>query len=127
MKIFLKTAGAVCVGLGFAGVFLPLLPTTPFLLLALYLFARSSPEYARKVLDHKLLGPYVRGYVSKQGIPLRVKATAIGVMWAGMLLSAFVFVSDLRVRLLLLVIAVAVTLHIALKKTAPRERSGRDS
>ena len=121
MRTCLKITGVVCVALGFAGVFLPLLPTTPFLLLALYLFARSSPEYAKKVLGHKLLGPYVRGYVSKRGIPLRVKLVAIGVMWAGMLLSAFVFVPAGWVRWLLLLIAAAVTLHIALKKTAPRE------
>lgn len=117
LRWLLKSLGILCVVLGFIGVFLPLLPTTPFLLLALLLFARSDPRWRVRILRHKLLGPYVAGYASNVGIPMRMKMITIGVLWATMLCSIFFFVHLAWVRWMLAGIAVAVTIHILMKKT----------
>lgn len=117
MKNLLKVLGFLCVALGFLGVFLPILPTTPFLLLAMFLFARSSLKWKAWLLRNKLLGPYVSGYADNQGLPMRLKWITIGVLWGTMLLSIFLVVDILWVRWLLLGIAVGVTIHILLMKT----------
>lgn len=120
MKWFFLALGWLCVAFGFLGVFLPLVPTTPFLLLALFLFARSSPKWRLTLMRHRLLGPYIRGYVSKEGLSVRAKATTLAVMWAAMLFSVVLIVEERWLRLLLLAVAVGITVHILLKKTRRR-------
>ncbi len=120
MKRFLLALGCLCVGLGFVGVFLPLLPTTPFLLLALYLFSRSSPKRRQALMRHRLLGPYIKGYASKAGLSVQAKATTLAVMWAAMLLSVVLIAEEWWLRLLLLAVAAGITVHILLKKTRRR-------
>lgn len=109
--------GWLCVALGFLGVFLPLLPTTPFLLLALFLFARSSPRWRVALMRHRLLGPYIRGYASKEGLSVRAKATTLAVMWGTMLFSVIFIAETWWLRVLLLGITAGVSVHILLKKT----------
>lgn len=112
--------GWLCVGLGFVGVFLPLVPTTPFLLLALYLFARSSPKWRLMLMRHRLLGPYIRGYASKEGLSVRAKATTLAVMWGTMLFSVLFIARTWWMRLLLLAVAAGVSVHILLRETRHR-------
>ena len=106
----------------------PRLPATPRgelfggLLLALFLFARSSPRWRIALMKHRLLGPYIRGYASNEGLSVRTKATTLAVMWAAMLFSVVFIVRTPWLRTLLLAIAVGVSVHILLKKT---RRSGR--
>ena len=64
-------------GIGVVGIFLPLLPTTVFLLIASYFFMKSSPELNEKLLNHKHLGSYIRNYKEKKGMPLKTKITSI--------------------------------------------------
>lgn len=117
MKWLFTALAWLCVGLGFLGVFLPLLPTTPFLLLALFLFARSSPRGRAMLMRHRILGPYIRGYASKAGLSVRAKATTLAVMWAAMLFSVVFIARNWWLRALLLAIAAGVSVHILLKKT----------
>jgi uncharacterized membrane protein YbaN (DUF454 family) len=105
------------VGMGTLGIFLPLLPTTPFLLLAVYFFMNSSRSRLKWLLSHKHLGPYIRSYLSKEGIPLKLKARTIALLWATILSTAIFATEKLHVRILLGVIATGVTIHIASKKT----------
>ena len=72
--------GVVCVGLATAGVFLPLLPTTVFLLIALWAFAKGSPEWADRVRSHPRLGPFGRDWEERRAIPRRAKVLAVGMM-----------------------------------------------
>lgn len=118
MKALLKGLGLVCVALGFIGVFLPLLPTTPFLLLALFLFARSDPKWRERIFHHKILGPYVAGYATDAGIPMKAKLVTIAILWGTILISAIFFVKLWWVRLILLGVAIGVTIHVLMKKTA---------
>lgn len=103
--------------LGFVGIFLPLLPTTPFLLLALVLFARSSPRWRAWVLRNKMLGPYVAGYATDVGLPVRAKVVTIAILWVTIGVSVIWFAQAWWLRILLLAIAAAVTVHILMKKT----------
>lgn len=77
---FYIALGYVCVGLGMAGAVLPVLPTTPFLLVALWAYFRSHPEKAQKLLDHPRFGPSLRAWREQGAIPTRAKIAAVGVM-----------------------------------------------
>jgi len=83
-RLFLA-GGIVAVGLGVAGLVLPVLPTTPFLLLAAFLFARSSPAHYDRLLAHRILGPYVRDLSEGRGLRRGTKARALLLLWAVLL------------------------------------------
>lgn len=72
----------MCVGLGALGIIMPLLPTTPFLLLAVWAFSKSSPEMAEKIRNHRLAGPYIRDWQDEGVIPLGAKIIAMSMMSA---------------------------------------------
>lgn len=110
--------GFVALAFGVAGIFLPVLPTTPFLLLAAYLFARGSQRWYNWLIEHPMLGEYIRNYREDRSVPLRVKVYSITLLWGTMGLSIFVFVGDvLWLQVLLGVIGVGVTVHILSFKT----------
>ena len=85
MKYLYLAAGWLCVALGVAGAFLPLLPTTPFLLAAAALFFRSSPRLHAWLLNHKYLGATLRRFYAERSITLRVKAISLSCMAVGVL------------------------------------------
>lgn len=89
-NILLIIAGWLCVVIGVIGMFLPLLPTVPLLLLAAACFARSSPTFHAWLLNHKYLGPIVKQYQSGAGVPMRVKQRAITVIWLSMIISMLI-------------------------------------
>lgn len=109
----LLAAGTACVGLGAAGVFLPLLPTTPFLLLAAYLLARSSPEHRQRLLSHRLLGPYVADWLDGRGVPRSAKAKALALLWAVLLPTSVLAAPARPGSILLLVVGAGVSAWIA--------------
>jgi uncharacterized membrane protein YbaN (DUF454 family) len=115
-------AGLVFVGLGVVGAFLPLLPTTPFLLLAAACFARSSERFYNWLVNNKWFGVYVRDYREGRRIPVRIKVVTIGALWVAIGLSGAFAVSNLIVRIVLLVIAAGVTAHIL--SIRPEKRNG---
>ena len=77
MNVLLRMLGLVAAGVGFVGAFVPLLPTTPFLLVASWAFLRSSPELARKLHEHPLLGPYLCEWAERRAIPRPVKVVGL--------------------------------------------------
>ena len=125
LRWLLVAAGFLFVGLGVVGAFLPLLPTTPFLLLAAACFARSSERFYNWLVNNKWFGVYVRDYREGRGIPVRIKVVTIGALWVVIGLSAAFAVSSLIVRIILLLIAAAVTAHILLIR--PKKGSGGDA
>lgn len=104
--------GFFAVGLGTLGIFLPLLPTVPFLLLAAACFARSSERFHSWLMEHPHLGPIVHGYLSGEGVPLRSKIIALLLLWISIPVSVIFFISILWVQILLIGIALAVTIHL---------------
>lgn len=93
IKILLLILGWLSVVLGLVGVFLPVLPTTPFLLVAAWAFAQSSPQFREWLVSHRLLGPYIRDWQEKGSIPLGAKLTALAMM--SLSLAWLVFWSNL--------------------------------
>lgn len=87
MKPFYNVAGVLAVLLGILGLFLPLLPTTPFLLLASWCFARGSSRLHRWLLSHRVFGEYLRNFEAGRGIPLKAKILATVMLWTSLLLA----------------------------------------
>ncbi|KFI08596.1 YbaN family protein [Massilia sp. BSC265] len=87
MKLFYNVAGALAVLLGILGLFLPLLPTTPFLLLASWCFARGSDRLHRWLLSHRVFGEYLRNFEAGRGIPLKAKILATTMLWGSLMLA----------------------------------------
>ena len=117
VRLLLIIAGTSSVGLGILGIFLPVLPTTPFLLLAAACYGRSSPRLYGWLLYNRLFGKYIRNYIQKKGIPLTIKVWTIGVLWLAIGISVVFAVDFLAVRLLLVAIAIGVTAHLLMVPT----------
>lgn len=105
--------GWMCVVLGFIGVFVPGMPTTTFLLIAAWCFYRSSERAHTWLLQHRILGPYVRDFLSGKGMPLRSKAIALSMMWLTCGASALFFVPAIWAKALVLSCAVIGTVMIS--------------
>jgi uncharacterized membrane protein YbaN (DUF454 family) len=112
MKIALIIIGTISTALGVLGIFLPLLPTTPFLLLATACYARSSTRFHSWLLNNPVLGEYIRNYTEKRALTRRTKITGITVLWVAMIPTVVFIVSNWILRLVFLGIAVAVTVHL---------------
>lgn len=118
--------GTICVALGVVGIFLPLLPTTPFLLLAAALFLRSSPRLYARLLSNRWLGEYIRNFQEHRAIPLRAKIVSVTLLWVTMLWCIFAVVDAWWwAQLLIVAVAVGVTRHIL--SYATLRRSGDDN
>ena len=105
-------AGTFFVGLGILGIFLPILPTTPFLLLAAVCYARSSKKFYNWLLNNKWFGKYIKNYRERKGIPLKLKILTVSLLWGTIIFSAFFIIQILFVSIILILIAIGVTIHI---------------
>ena len=99
-------------GLGIIGIFLPLLPTTPFLLLAAACYARGSKKFYSWLLNNRWFGNYIKNYREGKGIPLKIKVLSISLLWATIGYSTVFVVDILLVRVALVLIAIGVTAHV---------------
>jgi len=117
VKKLLTAAGIISLLLGIIGIVVPLLPTTPFLLLSATCFIRGSDRLYQWLMEHKLFGRYIRNYREHKAIPLKTKILAISLLWVTILYSIFFMVNSIYVRLLLATLAIAVTFHILHFKT----------
>jgi uncharacterized membrane protein YbaN (DUF454 family) len=112
----LATGGTISLGLGVAGIFIPILPTTPFLLLAAYCYMRSSSRMHRWLLNNRFFGSYVRNYIEGRGMPLHLKIITIALLWTTIGLTTAFAVDYIAIRIVLIIIAFAVTTHIVMIK-----------
>jgi len=120
-RFLLMVAGSLALGLGLLGIPLPLLPTTPFLLLSAYCYARSSERFYYWLINHRYLGEHIRNYRDHRGTTAQVKKGSIALLWITISISAVFAVTLTWVRLLLLAIAIGVTIHISSLKTLPKK------
>lgn len=118
MKIVLVTLGFLFLALAVLGAFLPLLPATPFLLLASACFARSSDRLHKWLRNHGKFGRYLSDFEDGKGIPLRGKILALAMMWPSMVYSMFK-VPPVALKALLFVIACGVTVYLLKLPTTP--------
>ena len=115
-KYFYMISGFILVAIGVIGIFLPLLPTTIFLILASICFLKSSPKAGEWLRNHKILGGYIDNYQNNTGLTRNAKITNIITLWTSISLSAFLLTEELYIRIILLAIAIGVTIHLAKKK-----------
>ncbi len=88
-KALLNIAGTIFVALGILGAFLPLLPATPFLLLASACYIRGSDRLYRWLMGNRYLGPYIRNFQEKRGMPMKAKIVSIVILWASLAFSIY--------------------------------------
>lgn len=116
-KAILIFTGTVCVGLGVLGMFLPLMPTTVFLLMAAYCYSRSSDRFHDWLLTNRLCGEYISNYRSKRGMSVRQKASTLVSLWASIGFSIWLLGGRFWVTLVLAAVAIGVSVHILRIKT----------
>lgn len=110
MRFVLIGCGTLCVVLGVIGIFLPLMPTTVFLLLAAACYARSSERFHRRLVEHPWLGSYIR---QRHGMTVRQKAFTLGLLWVTLGATMIWTVDAAWLRALLALVGLGVTLHVA--------------
>jgi len=107
-------AGSISLGIGIVGIVVPLLPTTPFLLLAAYCYSRGSKRLYDTLLSNKLIGSYLRNYLEGKAMSLKAKIWSLSILW-GVIGCTAAFVTDsLIIRIVLLAVGSSVTVHVAL-------------
>ena len=117
MKFLFAFLGSVSLVLGIMGVFLPVLPTTPFLLLAAAMYMRSSQRLYDWLMSHKHLGAYIRNFREHKALPLRVKVVSVTMVWATLLYCAIFVAKEWWMSAIFIAIATGVTIHILSFKT----------
>ncbi|MBM3436449.1 MAG: DUF454 domain-containing protein [Bacteroidetes bacterium] len=112
MKWLFIAVGILSTGVGFVGIFVPVLPTTAFLLLAAWCFARSSERFYNRLLGNRLFGKYLTFHLEGKGIPVKTKVISLMLLWITIISSVVFFVENIYIDVLLLVIAAGVSYHI---------------
>ena len=117
MNIFLTILGLLSLGLGILGAFLPVLPTTPLLLLASVLFLKGNKGLHEWLMNHPKLGTYISNFTEKRAIPLRVKIVSLTALWLTLIYCAVFIAGHWAFRLFFILIAIGVTIHILSYRT----------
>lgn len=117
MKYLLILLGSISLALGVIGIFLPLLPTTPFLLLSAALYVRSSEKLYQWLIHQKYLGNYIRHFREHKAIPLRAKIFSITMVWITLTYCAIMISDEIWIKSLFLILAISITWHILSYKT----------
>jgi len=117
VKFLLITAGTLSIFLGFIGIFLPILPTTPFLLLAAALYSKSSDKFYNWLISNRLFGSFIKNYRDGNGITIQAKFISLTSLWL-VLGSTIIYAIDIiYIKILLFLIAIGVTIHLLLIPT----------
>lgn len=117
LKWFLMAVGGVSLALGAVGIFLPILPTTPFLLLSAFCFARSSQRLHDYLVNHRIFGTYISNYYNHAMTPTH-KARTLATLWFGIAVSVWL-IGSLIPAIILPIIAGLVSIHIIRLKPRP--------
>jgi hypothetical protein len=116
-KAILIVTGSFFVGLGVLGIFLPLLPATPFFLLAAACYVRSSQRFYDWLLNNRMIGGYIKDYRERGGMRLKVKIWAIALLWASILYTTIFVTESILAKTVMVTIAVCTSAYILSIKT----------
>ncbi len=122
VRFILVFLGIISTTIGIIGIVVPVLPTTPFLLLAAFFFVRSSNKLYRWLLTHKLFGNYLRNYIHYKAISPWVKIITLIVLWFTITLSILIVKDKLWLQFLLGIIALSVSIHVIKLRTLRKGR-----
>jgi len=107
-------AGSISLGIGIVGIVVPLLPTTPFLLLAAYCYSRGSKRLYNRLLRNRLIGGYLRNYLEGKTMSIRAKILSLSILWAVIGCTTAFVTDSLVMKIILLAVGCGVTVHVAL-------------
>lgn len=124
IKVLLITTGTFFIGLGIVGIFVPVLPTTPFLLISAALYAKSSKRFYNWLINNKIFGRYIKNYREGRGISSKLKIITIALLWITIGCSAIFAIDIFWVRVMLVIIAIGVTIHIIRIKPLDKSKIG---
>ena len=110
-------AGTVSIALGVIGIFVPLLPTVPFLLLAAYCYAKGSEKFYRWFINNRWFGKMIQDYNEGKGVPLMAKVFSVGFLWIAMGYAVIFVVDSEIIRAVAILVGVAVTIHLMMMKS----------
>ena len=116
-RLLWTTAGTLSLAVGVIGIILPVLPTTPFFLIAAACYLRGSKKMYDKLVKNRYFGGYLRDYMEGRGVSKRATVVSITSLWVLILLSAVFATNDLIIRAVLIVVATAVTIHLLRLRT----------
>lgn len=111
IKYLMIGLGSICLALGTIGILIPVLPTTPFLLLASFFYLRSSEKLHQWMIHHKVFGPYLYNYLTHRVVPARAKVIALVTLWASLSFT-MTLIPLIAVRIGIGVIGLAVTVYL---------------
>ena len=111
-KTLLIIVGTISLILGIIGIVMPVLPTTPFLLLSMACYTKSSKRMYSFIIKNRHLAPYVEYYIDGEGIPVKEKKKAISLIWITIAISIIFFIDLQMVKIMLLIIASLVSTYI---------------
>ena len=117
MNVLLTIFGLISLGFAILGIFLPVLPTTPLLLLAAYLFMRGNKGLYDWLMNHPKFGPYIANFQIHKAIPLKIKVIAVSMVWLTLLYCAVFVAEHWAFRAFFILLATAITIHILSYKT----------
>ena len=120
-QIIYITIGSTALVLGAVGLFLPLLPTTPFWLLTAWCYLHSSPELYKRAMENPHFSRYIREYMEERALSMRTKVTALSTMWISITLTSIFLTDNTWVRISLLLISICVTIHLLRFPTAKKK------
>ena len=115
-KYVLLAAGSIALALGVIGIFIPVLPTTPFLLISAYCYLRSSKRMYNWLIHHRVLGIYIYNYLEYRAVPRNTKIGALVFLWLTLTIS-MLLISNWHVRPILLIVGICVSIHLFTLKT----------
>ncbi len=113
--------GMVSLIIGIIGIVLPVIPTTPLLLLAAACFAKSSKKFYNWLMNNRILGTIIKNYKEGKGMPIKTKIFTLSTLWITIMITIFFFVKILWIQIILWIIVLAVSTHIILIR--PKNRS----
>lgn len=119
-KYLLILLGSIALVIGIIGIFIPVLPTTPLLLLSAYCFLHSSSRLYIWLIHHKILGPYIYNYLTYKAISRTSKISALIFLWLTLMIS-MVIISSIHIRIFLLLVGTGVSIHLITLKTLSLE------
>ncbi len=123
-RYVLLGCGWLSLGLGILGMFLPVLPTTPFILLAAACFMRSSERLYAWLVEHPRFGAHIRDYLDGKGLMRRTKVVALVTLWLSVGVSVWLFVPLVVADAFIVAMAVAVTIYLLRLPTCETQQGG---
>ena len=118
---FFIVVGTLALVIGIIGIVVPVLPTTPFLLLAAICYMRGSQRLYNALLCNRFIGSYVKNYLEGRGMSLKTKIWTLSLLWAAIACSAVLATDSLIIRIILVTVLAGVTIHIILIKTTKKD------